>query len=50
MKRLNMLVLLTLFLSFNIWAFDVPILTGPVVDHAGLLNVHSKQQIEKLEK
>ncbi|OFZ20629.1 MAG: hypothetical protein A2202_03890 [Bdellovibrionales bacterium RIFOXYA1_FULL_36_14] len=47
MKRLNMFFLLSLFLSFNIWSFDVPILTGPVVDHAGLLTVRSKQQIEK---
>ena len=47
MKRFNLFFLLTLFLSFNMWAFDVPILTGPVVDHAGLLNVRSKQQIEK---
>ena len=47
MKYLNKFFILAFFLSFHIGAFDVPLLTGPVVDHAGLLKVHNKQQIEK---
>lgn len=44
-KKLLLLFLITF--SSLIWAFDVPTLTGPVVDEAGLLDEQTKAVIER---
>ncbi|OFZ25688.1 MAG: hypothetical protein A2381_00020 [Bdellovibrionales bacterium RIFOXYB1_FULL_37_110] len=48
MKYANLFFLFTIILSFQVWSFEVPILTGPVVDRAGLLKFKNKEQMEKL--
>lgn len=37
--------LLLFFASLSIWAYDVPTLTGPVIDQVGLLNTQQAQQL-----
>lgn len=41
-------IVISLSLSFSAWAFDVPTLTGPVVDEVGLLSKNTRNQLSEL--
>jgi len=47
-RALIFFFLLSFSLSLPTWAFDVPALTGPVVDEVGLLSANTRQQLSEV--
>ncbi|MEQ1665157.1 MAG: methanol dehydrogenase, partial [Bdellovibrionales bacterium] len=47
-KHFSLIITLILFFAVRGWAFEVPSLTGPVMDQARILNSSIAQQLDQV--